>query len=219
MFKKVLITSGPTIEPIDPIRYISNRSSGKTGFCIASEAINRNIEEIVFITGPTHFLPEGCRCIQIETASEMRSKVHENLKDAEVIIMAAAVSDYRPLRYRSRKIKKKAEKMLLELKKNPDILLEAGKRKQKNQILIGFAAETENIFYHARSKFKRKKLDLLVLNQISEKNPAFNMDSNQVYFMTSVNIEKLPVMSKTDIAVKLWDKIFEIGAKKIGVDQ
>ena len=109
--------------------------------------------------------------------------------------------------------------MLLEIKKNPDILLEAGKRKQKNQILIGFAAETENIFFHARSKFKRKKLDLLVLNQISEKNPAFNVDSNQVYFMTSVNIEKLPVMSKTEIAVKLWDKIFEIGSKKIEVDQ
>lgn len=216
MFKKAVITSGPTIEPIDPVRYISNRSSGKTGYYIATEALKRNLDEVVFITGPTRLLPIGCRCIEIETALEMRSRVMEHVTDADIIIMAAAVSDYRAKRMLTQKIKKDAEEMQLELIKNPDILLEVGKQKRKNQLLVGFAAETSHIFVNAKRKMTEKNLDLLVLNHISESNPAFDVDTNLVYFMTPLNIEELPVLRKNEIAVKLWDKIVETWTAKTG---
>lgn len=216
MFKKAVITSGPTIEPIDPVRYLSNRSSGKTGYYIATEALKRDLDEVVFITGPTCLLPMDCRCIEIETAMEMRSKVMEHVSDADIIIMAAAVSDYRARRIRTQKIKKDAGDFQLALMKNPDILMEVGRKKRENQLLIGFAAETRHIFANSKRKLRKKNLDLLVLNQISESNPAFNVDTNQVYFMTPLNMEELPVLRKNEIAVKLWDKIVEIWTTKIG---
>jgi phosphopantothenoylcysteine decarboxylase/phosphopantothenate--cysteine ligase len=216
VFNKTVITSGPTIEPIDPVRYLSNRSSGKTGYYIALEALKRNLNEVVFITGPTSLLPSGCRCIEIETAMEMRSSVMEYAADADIIIMAAAVCDYRAKRIRSQKIKKSAGEMQLELVKNPDILREIGSQKRKNQLLVGFAAETRHIFSNATKKLREKNLDLLVLNQISETNPAFDVDTNQVYFMTASDIDELPVLRKNEIAVKLWDKIVEVWTAKTG---
>lgn len=210
MFKKVIITSGPTIEPIDPVRFISNRSSGKTGYCIACEAFRRNIPEIVLITGPVCRVPDGVRCIAVETAEEMRSRVLQVAQGADVIIMAAAVCDYKPANYSDRKIKKTGSGMVLKLEKNPDILQELGLQKKAKQILVGFAAETENIFENAREKLERKKLDLLVLNQITPENPAFGVDFNQVYLITDAGREPLPRMEKAEIAVRIWDKIFEL---------
>lgn len=216
MFERVLITSGPTVEPIDPVRYISNRSSGKTGFHIAREAYERRIKEIVFITGPTCHIPSRVRCIQVETAMEMRTKVFENLENVNVIIMAAAVCDYKIQTYFPHKIKKNSETISLDLEKNPDILLEIGIKKKDNQILVGFAAETDDIFENGKRKLTEKNMDLLVLNEISLSNPAFNVDTNEVYFLTSEEIKKLPRMKKQEIAVNIWDKIEEIARKKIG---
>lgn len=214
MFNRVVITSGPTIEPIDPIRFISNRSSGKTGYHIANEANNRGIKDIVFISGPTCFRPvSAVKFISIETTEEMKSAVEQNFRDAAVIIMAAAVSDYKSRTYFPEKIKKKKKNLKLDLIENPDILFEIGKRKSKDQILIGFAAETENGITNARKKMIKKNLDLLVLNVISTQNPAFGADYNQVFFLTREGVRELKRLKKEDIAVLLWDEIYEIGKK------
>ena len=133
-FKQIIIASGPTIEPIDPIRYISNRSSGKTGFHLAEEATKRKFEKIVFITGPTQFIPSGVELIQIETAVEMRSKIHKHFNRSDVVIMAAAVSDYKSVKYYSDKIKSNNNRIKLEFVKNPDIIHELGQKKTKQQI-------------------------------------------------------------------------------------
>ena len=207
MFKKIIIASGPTLEPIDPVRFLSNRSSGKTGFHLAMEARKRGIGPITFITGPTFYLPGQVELIQVETAQEMRAAIGGHFRSADVIIMAAAVSDYRSLKYYPEKMKKDGERITLELVKNPDILLELGQHKRKNQILVGFAAESEDIFANAQKKLIAKNLDLLVLNEISEANPAFGCDENQVYLVTLEGVRKLERMNKAHIAAMIWDDI------------
>ncbi|HEX7503277.1 MAG TPA: phosphopantothenoylcysteine decarboxylase [Acidobacteriota bacterium] len=207
MFKKILITSGPTLEPIDPVRFISNRSSGKTGYHLAMEARARNLGHVTFITGPTVYLPTLTEIIQVETAQEMRGAVGEHFRSSDVIIMAAAVGDYRSLKYYPEKMKKSSERITLELVKNPDILMELGRHKRKNQILVGFAAETEDIFVNAQKKLLAKNLDLLVLNEISEANPAFGSDENQVYLVRPDGVRRLEKMSKAHIATLIWDDI------------
>lgn len=214
MFKRAIITSGPTIEPIDPIRFISNRSSGKTGFYLAEEAKKREIEEIYFITGPSNYLPSGVNLVQVETTLEMRSKILKLFNETEVIIMAAAISDFKSAKYYSEKIKKSVGKLTLKLVKTPDILYELGQNVIQKQILVGFAAETENIFENATKKFKEKNVDLLVLNEISDKNPAFDDDYNQIYFVTKNGIKKYERKKKSMIATHIWDEIFNIAKEK-----
>jgi phosphopantothenoylcysteine decarboxylase/phosphopantothenate--cysteine ligase len=213
VFKKIVITSGPTLEPIDPVRFISNRSSGKTGYHLAMEARVRGIGPITFITGPTFYLPAQVEVIQVETAQEMRAAVGCHFRQADVIIMAAAVSDYRSLNYYPEKLKKNNDSMTLELVKNPDILLEIGRRKRKNQILVGFAAESEDIFANAQKKLIAKNLDLLVLNEISEANPAFGCEENQVYLVRPDGVRKLDKMSKAHIAAVIWDDIVSLAGR------
>lgn len=207
MFKKIIIASGPTLEPIDPVRFLSNRSSGKTGYHLAMEARQRGIGPITFITGPTFYLPGQVELIQVETAQEMRAAIGGRFRSADVIIMAAAVSDYRSLKYYPEKMKKDSERITLELVKNPDILLEIGRHKRKNQILVGFAAESEDIFANAQKKLVAKNLDLLVLNEISEANPAFGCDENQVYLVSPTGVRKLERMNKAHIAAMIWNEI------------
>lgn len=214
MFERVIIASGPTVEPIDPVRFISNRSSGKTGFHLANEAKKREIQEIIFITGPTNYIPSDVKVVQVETAQSMRDRILNYFDKAKVIVMAAAVSDYRSAEYFSEKIKKGDDRIYLELVKNPDIIKEIGEKKSDDQILVGFAAETSNIFENAREKFERKNLDLLVLNEISKENPVFNEDSNQVFFITKKETIKLDKMKKSAIAALIWDEIFKIYNQK-----
>ncbi len=214
MFKRVIITSGPTIEPIDPVRYISNRSSGRSGLHLAEEAVKRGIAEVIFITGPTCFSPQGVTIIPVETALEMRSQLQRYGNDADVIIMAAAVSDYRVANYFPQKIKKDQEALTLQLVKNPDLLFELGQKKQPHQVLVGYAAETHDIFEHARKKFEKKNLDLLVLNEVSSENPAFNSEENQVYLFTSAGMRKLEKMEKSALAVHVWNEVYDIAESK-----
>ncbi len=214
MFRKILIASGPTIEPIDPVRFISNRSSGKTGFHLAMEARSRGLGPVVFITGPTSWLPLEVEVIPVETALEMRRAVGEHFSQADVTIMAAAVSDYRSLKYYPDKIKKSGERFLLELVKNPDILLELGGQKKKNQILVGFAAETDDIFANAQKKLLAKNLDLLVLNEISEANSAFGSEENQVFLVRPDGMRKLERTSKARIAASIWDDIIFLAGRR-----
>lgn len=209
-FKKVIITSGPTIEPIDPIRFISNRASGKSGYHLANEAKKRGIPEIIFITGPSSYIPEGVKVQEIETTLQMRTQLRKHADQADVIIMSAAVGDYRVSQYHKEKIKKSEENLTLQLVRNPDLLLELGKKKKDKQILVGYAAETQDIFENAKSKLERKNLDLLILNKVSSDNPAFKVDRNQVYFVTKEIIRGLPKMEKAEIAVHIWDEIYKI---------
>jgi phosphopantothenoylcysteine decarboxylase/phosphopantothenate--cysteine ligase len=213
VFKNVIITSGPTIEPIDPVRFISNRSSGKTGYHLAMEARVRGFGPITFITGPTFYLPAQVELVQVETAQEMRAAIGERFRQAEVIIMAAAVSDYRSVKYYPEKLKKDGERMTLELVKNPDILLELGRHKRKNQVLVGFAAETEDIFANAQKKLAAKNLDLLILNEISEANPAFGCEENEVYLVQQDGVRKLEKMNKAHIAAVIWDEIVSLAGR------
>jgi phosphopantothenoylcysteine decarboxylase/phosphopantothenate--cysteine ligase len=213
VFKKIIIASGPTLEPIDPVRFISNRSTGKTGYHLAMDAGRRNLGPVTFITGPTAFLPSQAEIIQVETAQEMRTAMGQHFRSADVIIMAAAVGDYRSLKYYPEKMKKDGERITLELVKNPDILLELGKHKRKNQILVGFAAETEDIFANAQKKLLAKNLDLLVLNEISETNPAFGSDENQVYLVRPDGVRRLDKLSKAHMATLIWDDIIALAGR------
>jgi phosphopantothenoylcysteine decarboxylase/phosphopantothenate--cysteine ligase len=209
MFKRIVICSGPTVEPIDPVRFLSNRSSGKSGLQLANEALKRGIPDIILISGPTclDMANAGFTVIRVETALEMREQLQQYSDDADVIIMAAAVSDYRPVHYSKEKIKKNQETLTIQLLKNPDLLFELGQRKKPGQILVGYAAETHDIFKNAREKFQRKNLDLLILNEVSAENPAFHVDTNQVYFVTGNGFQKQEMMEKSCLAVRVWDEI------------
>jgi len=213
MISNILITSGPTIEPIDPVRYISNYSSGKTGYYIAEEAKKRGIERIIYISGPSNYIPKGIDVVMIGTAMEMQEQVMKYFDEVDVVIMAAAVSDYAIHKIYPDKIKKGEDTLTLKLIKNPDILSGLGTKK-KNQLLVGFAAETENIIANGNRKFKDKNLDLLVLNEISENNPAFNIDDNQVYFISDKGIKTNKKMKKWEIASVLWDEIQNLNLKR-----
>jgi phosphopantothenoylcysteine decarboxylase / phosphopantothenate---cysteine ligase len=210
MFKRVIITSVPTIEQIDPVRFISNRSSGKSGFHLANEAFKRNIPEIIFITGPSCFIPSGVTVVPIETAAQMRNQLLRYREKADVIIMSAAVCDYRPAHFSPRKIKKDRDNLSIELVKTPDILMDLGKQKPPHQILVGYAAETDDVFTYAWKKFEAKNLDMLVLNEVSEENPAFNTDDNQVYLLFKEGMRKLEKMNKETLASQIWDEVFKI---------
>jgi phosphopantothenoylcysteine decarboxylase/phosphopantothenate--cysteine ligase len=212
VFSRILITSGPTIEPIDPVRFLSNRSSGMTGYQLAVSALARNLGPVSFVTGPSAWLPVGVELVRVETALEMRQAVIERLPQADAVIMAAAVSDYRSLKYYPEKLKKSGERLTLELMRNPDILLEAGQCKRPGQILVGFAAETDDIFANAQRKLQAKNLDLLVLNEISEANPAFGREENQVFLVRADGVRRLERMSKALVASRIWDEVVALAA-------
>jgi len=206
--KKAMIVSGPTVEAIDPVRFISNRSSGMTGYYLAETARICGFEPSYFISGPVVRLPDSPNSIiQIESAAEMRQAVLEHLSEVDMIIMAAAVSDYRPSRIETQKIKKGGEELILHLVRNPDILSEIGRIRKPKQIVVGFAAETENSIKNATEKLLSKNVDMIVLNQIGQDNPAFGCLPNQVTFITRQSAEPLPLLEKEELARRIWQKI------------
>ncbi len=201
---RVLITSGPTREPLDPVRFISNRSSGKMGHALV-EAARTAGHRVTLVSGPVALPPPRSVALQeVETAEEMRRAVMKAASRADVIIMAAAVADYRPLVKARSKIKKRAAEMLLRLQKTPDILAELGRRKRPGQILVGFAAETENLRRHAARKLKAKNLDYLVANRVGRKDSGFDSDHNRAFLLArDGGTRSFPLMSKTLLAKKL----------------
>jgi phosphopantothenoylcysteine decarboxylase / phosphopantothenate---cysteine ligase len=205
-----LITAGPTEEPIDPVRFITNGSSGKMGFALARAARRRGAE-VILISGPTTLpTPRQVKCIRVRSAAQMREAVLTNLENASVLLMAAAVSDYRPKQTAPGKIKKSELKTVLEVERNPDILSEAGKRKGK-RILVGFAAETENLLQNARSKLNEKNLDLIVANDISLPGAGFEVDTNIVKMIDcSGKLEELPLMTKDALADRILDRVAQL---------
>ena len=206
--KRVLITSGGNREPIDPVRFIGNRSSGKMGRAIALDALIRGAS-VTVVNGPAEIpMPYGAEVVPVETAAEMAEAVMARAQDADIIIGAAAVADYRVKQPAQRKLKRKAELLVLKLIENPDILAEVGARKREGQILVGFAAETDDLLANASAKLKRKNLDLIVANQIGEADSGFGTDTIRAAFISkSGDIEQLPLMPKEDLAERLMDRV------------
>lgn len=208
--KKILVTAGPTREPMDPVRFVSNPSSGKMGFAVARAAEYRG-GKVTLVAGPTPLLdPNNVAVIRVDTAKEMAHAVFENVADSDIIIKAAAVSDYRPKDHAEQKLKKEKNELVLSLERTQDILKEIGRHK-KGQILVGFAAETEHLEQHAKQKLAEKNLDIIVGNIVGHNDSGFNADSNTVtLFYKDGKKENLPKMPKDDVANILLDRILKI---------
>jgi len=202
----VVVTAGGTQEPIDPVRYIGNRSSGRTGFLIAEEAVRRGAR-VSLITGPTRMTePFGCEAVRVQTALQMRAAVLARASDANVIIMSAAVADFRPAAASAEKIKKTDAPAAIALERNPDILAELGEAGGK-ALLVGFAAETSNVERNARQKLEAKQCDLIVANDVGDPALGFGTEDNRVLFVTREGTEKLPQLPKRVIARELLDRV------------
>jgi phosphopantothenoylcysteine decarboxylase/phosphopantothenate--cysteine ligase len=215
--ERILVTAGPTMEYIDPVRCITNRSSGKMGYAVAKMAKRRGAD-VVLITGPTsiQFPRSDIDIVHITTALEMRDAVMEHYRSASVIVMTAAVADFRCREENCQKIKKKGDSkyMVLELEKNPDIIGELGKVKEE-RIVVGFAAETENLFDNAKEKLKNKNLDLIVANDVAKPGIGFGSDSNEVTIIEkSGKMRQVPLLSKDEISNIILDSIKKILKKK-----
>ncbi len=212
MGKKALITAGPTREPIDPVRFITNYSSGKMGYAIARALRDRGAD-VVLITGPTHLIPPGgMKVLQVETAIEMHRAVMDMVKDVDIFISAAAVSDFGPRDFSKEKIKKgESSDLLIHLKKNPDILKEVSRIKKSDQIIVGFAAETEDLFENAKKKIEEKQLDFIVANKIGDKGAGFEVDTNRVTIIEKDgNLYRYPLLPKDEVAHIILTHILKI---------
>lgn len=207
----ILVTAAGTREPIDPVRYIGNRSSGKMGYAIAEAARDLGAN-VTLISGPSALSPlAGVNFFKVESARDMRRLVLENFPESQIVIKAAAVADYRVKNVADHKIKKNDEELTLVLEKNPDILKELGQKKQKGQVLVGFAAETQNLIQYAQSKLEKKNLDMIVANDVSKPQAGFNVDTNLIKLLKrDGSIEELPLMSKKDLAYIILNHVMKI---------
>ena len=213
--KKVLITAGATRERLDPVRFITNDSSGKMGFAIAEAARDRGAEVTVIRGSVTAEIPAGIRMIRIESAREHYDAMMQKAPEQDVIIQAAAVSDYRPAEQKDRKIKKESgSDLTLILTENPDIAKAVGEQKKPGQTLVGFAAETDNLLKNAKSKLGKKKLDLIVANDVTKPGAGFNVDTNIAVLITSDGSTEEPLQTKRQLAERILDKVLEIRNKQ-----
>ena len=208
--KTVLITAGPTREDIDPVRFLTNRSSGKMGYALAEAAVRR-AAHVILVSGPTDLpVPQGVDWVPVRTTEQMRDTVRERASEANVVIMAAAVSDYRPAAPHSQKIKRADGRLTLELESTPDILAELG-RETGPRILVGFAAETERLAENARDKLARKHADMIVANDVTQEGAGFDTDTNIVtLFLRDGREMPLPKLSKFEVANRILDEVLAI---------
>ncbi|WPD23682.1 MAG: bifunctional phosphopantothenoylcysteine decarboxylase/phosphopantothenate--cysteine ligase CoaBC [Candidatus Electrothrix scaldis] len=207
----ILITAGPTREPLDPARYLSNRSSGKMGYALARTAKRRGAE-VTLVSGPTSLpVPPGVTLVLVQTAAEMAAAVQEHAPAAHIIVKAAAVADFRPKEFAALKIKKQSADLRLELVPNQDILATLGRERRADQILVGFAAESNNHEAEGRRKLETKKADMIVVNDILGERTGFDVDTNQVLLITRDNAEQLALLSKEETANSIWDKVMTLG--------
>ena len=209
----LLLTIGGTREAIDPVRFISNHSSGKMGFAIAEEAVKRGAEVTAIVGSVSISPPESIRVIKAISAKEMHEAVKQNIADATLYIGTAAVADYRPKKIANNKIKKNDKELVLELERTADILSDVARNRHKGLLVVGFAAETTNVEEYARSKMERKKLDMIVANDVTGENTGFGSDQNQATIITHANAVKTALISKRDLAVKILDEISNLRKK------
>ena len=212
--KRVLVTAGPTQEKIDPVRYITNHSTGKMGYAVARAASYRGAE-VTLVSGPTALpYPEFVRTIPVQSAQEMYEAVLSHAGKQDLIIMSAAVADYRPCKIHEEKIKKADENLSLSLEKTKDILQTLGSRKNPDQILCGFSMETEHMIENSRKKLQKKNLDLIVANNLKESGAGFGVDTNVVTLITEEGEQALPQMTKDQVAHKILDRCHDLMEKK-----
>ena len=208
--KRIVVTAGPTFEDIDPVRYIGNRSSGRMGFAIAAEAARRGAL-VTLIAGPTTAPePSVSELIRVRGAEEMHRAVMAQASRADAVIMAAAVADYMPEARADRKVSKTDGSMQLVLRRTPDILKALGERRESNggpAVLVGFAAETENVVERAAEKLRSKRVDLIVANDVSRADAGFDVDTNEVTLVSADGREAVPLQSKTAIAQVILDRV------------
>lgn len=204
--KKVLVTAGPTMEAIDPVRYITNHSSGRMGYAIAGCAAYRGAQ-VVLVTGRTHIEPPiFTKVIKVTDAEGMYNAVMSEIDDADIIVMAAAVADYTPAQVSDEKLKKKDGDMSVEMKRTRDILKEAGKIKKANQYICGFAMETQNLIENAKAKLEAKNADMIVANSLRTEGAGFGTATNVATLINSEEIKQLPIMSKDELAEIILDE-------------
>ncbi|MGC2719201.1 MAG: bifunctional phosphopantothenoylcysteine decarboxylase/phosphopantothenate--cysteine ligase CoaBC [Candidatus Acidiferrales bacterium] len=206
----VLITAGPTCEDIDPVRFLTNRSSGKMGYALA-EAAHRRGARIILVSGPTDLkVPDGVDWVPVRSTTQMHDSVRARASEANVVIMAAAVSDYRPANVQAKKIKRGEGAFTLELEPTTDILAELG-REKRNQVLVGFAAETDSVAENARGKLRRKSADMIVANDVTQEGAGFDTDTNIVTLYRRDGQEfALPKLNKFAVANRIFDHVLEI---------
>lgn len=205
--KRILVTAGPTYEPIDPVRFIGNRSSGKMGYAIA-EVLAEKGADVILVSGPVAIQPKhvNIRLVKVETASEMYVACMAELEQMDIGIYAAAVSDYTPKQVSESKIKKQENELVLELVKTKDILKEMGRRKKASQILVGFALETDNEEANAQEKVTKKNLDFVVLNSLNDQGAGFATDTNKITIIDKYNIiTKFELKEKRKVAEDIVD--------------
>ena len=204
--KKILITAGPTREYIDPVRFITNKSSGKMGYALAEAAVKRGFETIL-VTGPVALTsPAGARVVRIESAAEMAEAVKRLAPECDAIVMAAAVADYRPVEVSEHKLKKQPGDLTLHLERTEDILASLGKMKRPGQLLVGFAAETDDLLANAKHKLERKNLDWIAANKVCD---GFGADTNKVILIgRDGKVVELPLAPKLEVAKLILGRIF-----------
>lgn len=213
---KLLITAGPTREPLDPVRYLTNRSSGKMGYALA-HAFAAAGHHVLLVSGPTDLdVPHGIDFLPVETAAEMHDAVRRHLFRMDAAVFAAAVADYRPAKVAGEKIKKSGETLELQLVRNPDILGEARDKMNFQGVLVGFAAETEHLESHARDKLRRKRCDLIVANDVSKPGIGFDSDRNELLLVFPEHTLALPEDEKHHLAHRLVQEVELLAATRGG---
>jgi phosphopantothenoylcysteine decarboxylase/phosphopantothenate--cysteine ligase len=208
--QRVLVTAGPTYEDVDPVRYIGNRSSGRMGYAIAAEAARRGAE-VTLVTGPSSLETPAVReVVRVRGAAEMHQAVMARAAEMKVVVMAAAVADYAPEARAGQKVPKEGETLTLVLKRTPDILGDLGQRRLASgagPVLVGFAAETEDVVARATAKRERKHADLIVANDVSRTDAGFDVDANEVTIVGADGVEALPLQSKSQVAVQILNRV------------
>jgi phosphopantothenoylcysteine decarboxylase/phosphopantothenate--cysteine ligase len=206
----ILVTAGPTREDVDPVRFFTNRSSGKMGYAVAEAAVRRGAR-VILVSGPTDLpIPDAVDWFPVRSAEEMHRAVLTRAAEANVVIMAAAVADYRPAAQQTQKMKRSGERLTIELEPTPDILADLGRAKHA-QVLVGFAAETENVAENARGKLERKNVHMIVANDVTRKDAGFDADTNIVTLFVRGGREiSLPKLSKFEVANRILDQVLEI---------
>ena len=211
--RRVLVTAGPTREPLDPVRYLTNRSSGKMGYALAEAAAARGAE-VTLLTGPVSLdVPHGVHALRFETTQDLLALALEHGPAQDIVIQAAAPADYRAQEVAPHKIKKAdGEPLTLSLVENPDVARALGERKRSGQLFVGFAAETNDVLAHARQKLERKRLDLIVANEVTRPGAGFDVDTNIVTLISREDMRELPILSKREVADRILDRVLELGA-------
>ena len=208
--KHVLVTAGPTREMVDPVRFLSNRSSGKVGYAIAEAAARRGAR-VTLVSGPVALeRPRGVETVPITSTLDLYREVTERAKSADLVIQAAAPADFRPLEAARHKIKKTGEGMTLQLTPNPDVAAQLGRDKHEGQVLVAFAAETDDLIANARKKLDKKNADMVVANDVTQPGAGFAGDTNRVTLVTRSDARELPLMSKRDVADAILDRALEL---------